>query len=111
MDKRVTVRLVKIQVEELYWVYDQLHGLWNVSNQHEALLIGHISELRNKLRKIVDRCNKGCSLTLEGTELLAFVQVWEPENIGLTEFQARIIQIIFARLDGVNKQRRVYAES
>jgi len=95
--------LIKIKMnardfKELYMVYDVLLTIYTPENSHELLLMGHITELREKMgERHVDVTSY--TMTLCGTEALAFMQLWAPKDIALTPLQGRVIQEIFNALD------------
>lgn len=91
--------------EALCSTYEALAEIYAPEGAHELLLFGHITELRDKLLKMVDCDQHRYTLSLTGTESLAFVQVWDPKPVALPIRGARVIQFVFDKLDHKVKNR------
>lgn len=86
------------RIAALYHLYDGLWGNYTPDNAHELLLYGHITELKDKLEKMVARDQAKYTLSFNGTEALAFLQLWDKKDIRLAPIQALMIQSVFDKL-------------
>jgi len=98
-NKVVSFSMTSDMTEALCDTYEGLAEIYNPEGPHDLLLFGHITELRDKLKKMVDNDQHKYTLSFTGTEALAFVQVWEPKPVALPIRGSRVIQFIFDKLD------------
>lgn len=107
MDKGIVkIVLNDTQITELYQLYDHLLNSFEIDSPHDLLLKGHVQELRDRLRKDMDKCQNKYTVWLKGTEACAFVQTWRGAIKPLPIYSAQIIQMIFNKLDQTAKQPR-----
>jgi hypothetical protein len=115
---KISVVLTRTQMEELHKLYQYLRQNYKIIKPHNLLLYGHLCELAEKIQQRVRLCLRKYTVTLEGTDLVAFVQLWVNEgrssggvwdNMGLelTEFQLVIVQKFIVNLDRVAHTHRI----
>lgn len=89
------------RVIEMHILYEHLVKTYNPENEHELLLLGHLSEFRDRLQKLVQRgCDRN-KVNLTPLEALAFMQIWEKAS-GLTHYQAAIVAKFY---EAINKKK------
>jgi len=102
----IRVKLNARDYTELFRLYEGLWANYEPSNAHELLLKAHITDLYEHLEFRVTMQKKTYALVFNGTEALAFVQLWEPAKRPLSPLQAQVVQSIFLELNRVMTNRR-----
>jgi hypothetical protein len=93
------VKLKDGDMVELYTIYDRLQQTYPINGRHDLLMLGHITELRDRLRNMISKCAKRYTLKLEGTELLAFIQLWDRGSIEVHAYLQGIIKAAINNID------------
>lgn len=73
---KLKMKLLQGWMEALYTAYVAQEHLFKPENEHEELLLEHVRELLSRLSKQLGNDQEKYTLTLTGTEAMAFLQFW-----------------------------------
>lgn len=102
MAKRaIRIRITHERLEALCTICSEMTGDFAPQNEHGHLLREYLRELHHKLQKMLERKQEKYSLSLTGTESIAFYQLWNMLDIKHDQYANVIVNSIIARLSSI----------
>ncbi|MGN6566761.1 MAG: hypothetical protein ACTHJ0_02350 [Flavipsychrobacter sp.] len=99
----VKARLNHERIEALHTICDDMLKQFVPEDEHEHLLHEYLSELHHRLRKMKDRNQELYTLSMSGTEAIAFRQLWGMLDLRQDKYASIIVSSIIGQIDRYNK--------
>jgi methylase of polypeptide subunit release factors len=87
------------RLEVLQHIFTDMLAVFTPDNEHEQLLCEHLSELKQKVQKLLQRSQLRYFLHLTNTEAMAFYQLWHEQDLKHEPYHHIIITKLIAHIE------------
>lgn len=94
----VRIRVSHQRVEALHEICGEMLDEFRPDTDHRQLLHEYMHELRQKLQAMLDRNQENYTLTLTGTEAVAFYQLWHMLDIRHDKYAVLIVDTLLKKM-------------
>ena len=99
--RSIRVRLSHQRVEALLEICGEMQESFRPLNDHQYLLREYMSELQHNLLSMTARPQEEYTLSLSGTEAVAFYQLWHMLDIRHDKYAALIIETMLKKMSSL----------
>ena len=97
----IRVRISRQRVEALMDICAEMLQAFKPLNDHHFLLREYMLELRHKLRSMSLKTQEDYTLSLSGTEAVAFYQLWHLLDIRHDKYASVIVETMLRKMSGL----------
>ena len=99
--RSIRVRLSYQRVEALADVCTDMMDSFVPANDHHTLLREYMAELQYKLGKMIRQPQEAYTLSLSGTEAVAFYQLWQMLDIRHDKYATVIVETMLKKMSAL----------
>ena len=103
MDKKrsIGLRISHQRIETLLEVCETILGSFRPVNDHQVLLREYMCELQLKLQQMAKKSQQLFTLTLSGTEAMAFYQLWHMMDLKHDRYASLIVDSMLSKISSI----------
>ncbi len=99
--RSIRVRISHQRIVALLDICDEMLVSFRPVNDHHSLLKEYMLELQHRLQTMTKRAQEEYTLTLSGTEAVAFYQLWNMLDIRHDKYAALIIETMLKKMSAL----------
>lgn len=99
--RNIRVRLSHQRLEALTEICGEMSASFQPANDHHVLLKEYMSELRHNLSALAARQQEEYTLSLSGTEAVAFYQLWQMVDLRHDKYATLIIETMLKKMSAL----------
>ena len=97
----IRVRISHQRVTALRDICSDMLNTFQPENDHQVLLREYMLELRHKLQNLAAKNQETYTITLSGTEAIAFYQLWQTMDVQEDRYAALVIDGMIKKLSAL----------
>lgn len=99
--RNIRVRISHLRVEALIEICKDMLGEFKPQNDHHFLLREYMQELQHRLTLMSRRPQDEYTLTLSGTEAVAFYQMWQMMDLKHDKYATVIVETMVKKISAL----------
>ena len=99
--RSIRIRVSHQRIEALHEICGEMLEEFRPDNDHRQLLHEYMQELKDKLQAMLERNQQNYTLSLAGTEAVAFYQLWNMLDIRYDIYALLIVDYLLKKMSSL----------